>query len=385
MLSQIAAIRINVVLALGEMNDQEIAGNQKAKPLPQALTMLLALFNAKSADGKTNGNSDALRFAAMVGIRRHAESDSLTPESRTNIQQAMLALVKQRKAPEGRDQKVHDGLRRRAATTLGMLEDAGPNGAVAKALSEVVADPTEPIKNRAEMAAALGMLKAAPDTKFDFKGFANNIGWLLIDVGRPDTAAAADKEDAAAWRRLRTCVKDGIEGLGFAGNVNEPGQKKFIDGIVTKAKHLDSTLDNRKKIDNQSLARNVGEQIKELEGLLEPAPPRPRRPPWPPRYRASSRARKPAPSSKNPHARSPAGLPVRWKNQSASTSGRPTARPLKVKPRSRSRPRRSKLEELPRRNAAIAMQRQRPTIGATRTPRDSGRRNPPSRDTDSEP
>ena len=65
------------------------------------------------------------------------------------------------------------------------------------------------------MAAALGMLKAAPDTKFDFKGFANNIGWLLIDVGRPDTAAAADKEDAAAWRGLRHLCQRRHRGFGL--------------------------------------------------------------------------------------------------------------------------------------------------------------------------
>ncbi len=268
--SQIAAIKINVVLALGEMNEQETGNNQKAKPLPQALAMLLTIFNAKSADGKTSGNADALRIAALVGIQRHADSDSLTPEVRGNIQQTMLALVKQKQAPDGRSPEIHNLLRRRAAMTLGTLGDVGPNGAVTKTLDAVIADPSEPPKVRAEMAAALGMFKAVPETRIDFKALANHIGWLMIDVGRPETSAAGDAESATAWRRFRSCVKDGLEGLTLAVTVTEPNQRKFVEGVVAKAKLLDKTLDNGKKLENFALAKSVNEKIKELEAALEP-------------------------------------------------------------------------------------------------------------------
>ncbi len=289
-----------MVLALGELNETEQNGNQKPRPLPAALTELLKIFNVASKDGKTNGTADALRYAAWVGIQRHAESDSLSPEAQGNLEQAMLAIVQQRKPPEGRNQAAHDGLRRRAAATLGTLGDAGANGAVVKALDAVVADPTESIKNRAEMAAALKEIKAGSDAKIDFKAIANHIGWLLVDVGRPELAAAAEKEEPAACRRLRTCIKDGIDGLHFADDATDPNQKKFVDGVLAKARLIDKTIDQldnpKKKPDNQTLARTVSDQIKDLEALLEPrvaGAPKPSAPPGkPPRKEAGPVAAK---------------------------------------------------------------------------------------------
>jgi hypothetical protein len=268
---QVAAIKVNVVLAIGEMNEQESGGNLKPKPLPQALTMLLAIFNAKAAEGKLLGASDALRFAALVGIQRHAESDALPPESRASIQQAMLTMVKQKQPPEGRELTIQNALRRRAAATLGMLDDVGPNGAVVKVLEGVVGDASEPAKVRAEFAAALGTFKVTPDAPIDFKGLANRIGWLLIDVGRPEATTAGEKEEPAAWRRFRSCLRDGLEGLTLAATVTDPNQKQFVDGIVAKAKLMDKTLDNPKNtLDNATLAKKVSDQLKELEAVLEP-------------------------------------------------------------------------------------------------------------------
>ena len=270
-IGQLGAVKVNVVLAIGEMNEQEAGTNQKAKPLPQALTALLAYFNAKPPESKAAlGTSDALRFAALVGIRRHAESDSLTPEARGLIQQNMLAMLQQKQPPEGREVATQNALRRRAAATLGVLHDVGNNGAVVKALDSVLGNPSEPAKVRAEVAASLGKLKAAPDAKIDFKSLANHIGWLMIDVGRPEAVAAGEKETPAAWRLFRATLRDGLEGIVLATTVIEANQRQFVDAVNVKIKTLERTMENPKKLDNIALAKSVNDQLKELEAVLEP-------------------------------------------------------------------------------------------------------------------
>ncbi len=151
-----------------------------------------------------------------------------------------------------------------------MLGSVGDNGAVVKALNAVLSDSSEPIKVRADFAAALGMFEATPNDNVDCKAVANNIGWMLIDVGRPETVEAGKKEAPAAWRRFRACLKDGLEGLTLATAITEPNQRKFIDAISAKLKALDKTLDNPKKIDNFTLAEKCTEQLKDLESALEP-------------------------------------------------------------------------------------------------------------------
>ncbi len=275
--SQVTAIKVTVVLALGEMNEQEQAVNIKAKPYPEALTMLLAIFNSRAKDGKTTGLSDALRFAALVGIQTHADSPNLSPEARAGIQQGMLAAIKQKQPPEGRNPETHNALRRRAATTLGMLDDLGLNGAVAKALDAVLADPTEPPRVRSDFAAALGMFKYSPDSPVDFKAMANHVGWLVIDAGKPEITAAAEKDTPTTWRRLRLYARNCTDGLGdrqkqgtIVASPSDPSVQKFVEGVGSKVKAIDKTLDNPKKLDNATIAKAVGDKLKELEGLLEP-------------------------------------------------------------------------------------------------------------------
>jgi hypothetical protein len=82
---------------------------------------------------------------------------------------------------------------------------------------------------------------------------------------------ASEKEEPAAWRRFRACLRDSLEGLTLAATVTEPNQKKFVDAVVGKAKLMDKTLDNPKNtLDNVALAKKVTDQLKELEAALEP-------------------------------------------------------------------------------------------------------------------
>jgi hypothetical protein len=261
------------------MNEQERGAGAEPKPLPAALTLLLGAFGAKTKDGTTNGTLDAQRIAAMIGIQRHAESDSLPAESRAEIQRTMLALLKQKQPPAGRDQAVHDAMRRRAAETLGLLTDAGTGGAVAKAIDTVLGDPTETLKVRGTMAQALGMLKYPDGTGFDLKAAADHAGRFAVDACGQELQRATTKSVPPSKRRLRSSIKEAREAIGRGQNdperrgiwaaVSEPGQQKFVEAIGTKLKALDALFDDA-KLQESLLSKNLADKLKDLEQLLAP-------------------------------------------------------------------------------------------------------------------
>ena len=85
---------------------------------------------------------DGVRAAALVGILRHVEIDRQLADvpggqrrlvgnnAEIMIADAMLKLVNEKEAPEGRSQGGHDWMRRRAVEILGCLGGPGQNNNV---------------------------------------------------------------------------------------------------------------------------------------------------------------------------------------------------------------------------------------------------------------
>ncbi len=116
------------------MNETEKQDLEPAKPLPQALRLLLSI--AKPPAKKTSGQEDSLREAALVALWRHAESGTMPPDAQATLRAMMLAIVKQKEPPPGRLADANDYIRARAATVLAALKDPGPREQVAHALDD---------------------------------------------------------------------------------------------------------------------------------------------------------------------------------------------------------------------------------------------------------
>jgi hypothetical protein len=267
--SQINAMKLNAVLAIGDLNEQEPGAGSKGKPLPESLTLLLKIFSPKPADGATTGALDALRAGAFLGIQRHAESDTLPPESRTSIRAAMLALVKQKEPPAGRDPVTHIALRRRAVETLGILDESQPSAPVIKAIAGILGDPTESTKMRATTASVLGSFKYTPDLGLNYKALVDQIGRFAVDSFNQELQTATKEGILPSRRRLKSWSHYAREGVGeplkptsLAALAGEAGQK-----IYAKLRALDATCDDP-KVKDEMLTKNLNDKLKDLDSIL---------------------------------------------------------------------------------------------------------------------
>ncbi len=127
-----AAIKVNAMLMMGELNEFDQSGKPKpwAKPFPY---LLGTMTSPKS--------KDHLKAAAMVGIERYAAAGAIPADSSKKVIDALVALVNQADPPAGRDSEVHQFMRRNAGQILAHIGNPGPENSVVKALEKAAADP----------------------------------------------------------------------------------------------------------------------------------------------------------------------------------------------------------------------------------------------------
>jgi hypothetical protein len=157
------AARINAILLLGGLNSREavLLGEPKSPPEPliAALAFMLGEFeNEQQPDG--------VKAACLAGMLRHVKLDRLLPQANrrlvgntaeSRIVDAMVKLLQQDQAPEGRSSSGHVWMRRRAAEILGWLGSTG-GGEVTKELERIAADESQSVALRCDAAEALGRL-----------------------------------------------------------------------------------------------------------------------------------------------------------------------------------------------------------------------------------
>lgn len=158
------AVRYNAMMAIGELNVQEIpAGSrERLQPYPPALKAIL--------DAIKNSDSDAVRVAALLGLQRHASLGITDAQVRDGQIVPMLLDLAKSPPPAGRTPEGHAWLRTMAINVLATLHAVGPNGRpvtpsaeLVKTLVGIVADKDTPPTTRSAAARALGT--------FDYKGF----------------------------------------------------------------------------------------------------------------------------------------------------------------------------------------------------------------------
>jgi hypothetical protein len=177
------ALRYNAMLMLGELNSEEavIFGEKKpAKPLIDTLPTLLASV--------TNPDQiDAVRVAALIGIRRHADVP-LSAAARAQVIQRLLPLLEMA-PPPGRTPEGHAWLQRQVIEILGALGEPGTGGAVTLQLRKMMVDAARPLSLRCAAAMALAQLPPNGDPK----QLAGEMGAVAVEACRVDLTWLKDR------------------------------------------------------------------------------------------------------------------------------------------------------------------------------------------------
>ena len=198
------AARFNAMMAIGELNAQEAPRvTDDPVPLPDALPVLLGAL--------TDANQiDAVRFAAILALYRHAELRIADPQFvNSQLTPALLTLAQTKTAP-GRAPKGHAWMRARAIDILGSLESVGQQNAVVKALEAVLADRDDDLLVRCAAARALGSLTYPADHGLDAWQFTSGLGQLASDASLAELARM--EEEAEQEKRKQRRPRSGMMG-----------------------------------------------------------------------------------------------------------------------------------------------------------------------------
>ncbi len=156
------AVRFNGVLLLGHLNDKEaVLLGERRPPVPyrEAFGRLVTY----AADDK---QIDAVRLAALLGVKRHVElrtkfpqfAGQLATNEQTTVLTNMAKLVSTDQPPPGRTRDGHDWMRAIAAETLGLFGIPGPNSTAVSSLVKLVGQSDATLSARCAAAKALGSI-----------------------------------------------------------------------------------------------------------------------------------------------------------------------------------------------------------------------------------
>ncbi len=223
------AVRCNAMLLLGSLNSQDalFVGDAKrpAVPLIQSLKVMLdELANPQQIDG--------VRAAALVGILRHVEIDRqlenvpgaqrrLVGNNAENlIADAMLKLVNEKQAPEGRSQSGHDWMRRRAVEILGYLGSPGQNNSVLTGLDGLLTDNKAPVALRCSAAEAMGRVRLPANANIKVAEAAKKLAVVAVFACQREIQRVEDQETREAADKLQAA---GSAGYGMGGGYMDSG------------------------------------------------------------------------------------------------------------------------------------------------------------------
>jgi len=258
------AVRVNALLMIGELNRVEVVRpGDLPVPLPEALPVLIQTLGA-------NDQPEAVRAAAMVGLRYHAEFGELSAEARSTMLRTMLALVGSNQPPAEMSPDGFLWLRTRATQVLGLIGTAGENGSVARRVAALLADAEEPMMLRCAAAEALGRINYAGTSNIDVMAFAGALAGFAADAIREELEGM-DKDlptlERSRIKHRLLCAEYGLVGdeedsaiNGIVKAASTPDARAAIERYAEPiAQGIDVVDDKRMEID---------EMAKQLEALL---------------------------------------------------------------------------------------------------------------------
>jgi hypothetical protein len=179
-----AATRVNAMLVVGDLNEQEAIGSE-GSPVPLAAALSTLEQALEAPDDPNHGANDAVKCMALVGIVRQATLRDLGAADQQRLAAQAIALATQRETPPARQELAHTWMRRRAMDVLGALARAEARGwalQAAGALRRIAADRQDELAVRADAVAALGRFRRlAPPAPLD-AALAKDIGHFAVDL-----------------------------------------------------------------------------------------------------------------------------------------------------------------------------------------------------------
>lgn len=264
------ASRVNAVLVLGDLNEQELGIGRPSPPLRAALPGLLARVE-EIGDSPAD---QAVAAAALNGILRHAQH-GMRNEDRLATLRAMTALADA--APTtGQDASAQNWLRRRAVEVLGVLGlpgDAPNRAGVVEVLAKILTDRSGDLMLRSAAARSLGQIDLRPALPVDYSQLAHGLAQLAVDL----------IEKAPSPRELcygLFSVRSGALGQGTAASGAKRGilvaaddaHQPYVKECEAKLQPLLALLTEQVKAD--SLQKDAEAHVAELQSWLLDHPPK---------------------------------------------------------------------------------------------------------------
>ncbi len=155
------ATRYNCMLLLGELNQKEARNN--SPPVPALVLLPKLMEPLQNEDGLP-----LLRYAAMMGILRHAELSGhprapvpMKAEAKAELAKLLVHVANDPKVPDGVDESANNWLRAKAVEALGYLFVV--NEDVVNALAAILVDEQAGLDVRCNAAAAVGRIAGQID------------------------------------------------------------------------------------------------------------------------------------------------------------------------------------------------------------------------------
>lgn len=242
-----AAVQVNSMLVVADLNQQEAAGQTPATPLPAALPKLIDAWRRPDL-------SDAVRAVVLQGLKRHAEA-GLPDEQRAVVQKAMLDLLKAKTPPPTRDALVHDWLRRSAAEALAAIGGAGltdDSAEVVEALLSVIGDTDQSLAMRGAAAQSLGKLNLKAPSGMNLSLAAHQVGRLAVEMARakPDSVARIKGN----LQRIHEALAGVGAGRGLAAAADET-HKPYIANLQQQFAPIKQAVDKMSDTDPPAIPK----------------------------------------------------------------------------------------------------------------------------------
>jgi hypothetical protein len=245
------AVKINAMLAIGELNSVEASGHVAAVPLPEALDVLIAAAGS-------NKFSDGVRVAAMVGVLRHVAAGIPSSDAQKKVSDAMLRLVAA-DVPAGPALSARAWMVAQAVETLGALHAIGENNEMFTAVLKLAADAKLPLAVRCAAADALGHLNYSSANGIDSAETAAALCRLAIDSCKDGLARTKDTASPGFRRRMLCRLDAALAALdGIAPLAKQkPPDEAFVAALQKAITDAIEVLDYKEKdTHNEPLSPN---------------------------------------------------------------------------------------------------------------------------------
>ncbi len=252
------AVRVNAMLAIGELNSVEPSASDSAVPLPEALTVLIDVVGNEKLP-------DAVRATAMVGVLRHAAAKVRDEEARRRLTAAMLEVLA-RDIPSGAAGPGREWILGQAVESLGLLGAPGENNAVAKAILKVLANKNLSFSTRTIAASALGGLAFNDTAGLNASAAAAAVAQYASDACAEEQRLSKETGYPVSRRRMKQQIEAAVSALTALTPIAGGNQKAAIANLEKALKDASAQFDPKEERDVSPVVQSLRQK---LEGWLQ--------------------------------------------------------------------------------------------------------------------